>query len=225
MDTFLTYAFLFFFGSSIGYLIEVLFRRFVSAKKWINPGFLHGPYIPLYGFGVCVLYLFSSLNYGIDNYYIKSILVICIIGIGVTLIELIAGLIFIKGMNIKLWDYSNRKGNYKGIICPLFSLIWAICGAIYYLFIHHYNEIMVTFFIKYEVYLEFFLGVFYGLMLYDFIDSTSLATKVSKIAKNSKIIISFEQFKLDRKNKLKANKNSILKEMENYFFNHKSKKD
>ena len=49
-----------------------------------------------------------------------------------TLIEFVAGLIFIKGLKIKLWDYSNRKGNIMGIICPSFSLIWLIVGSLYY---------------------------------------------------------------------------------------------
>ena len=57
---------LFAIGSLIGWIIELFFRRFVSQKKWMNPGFLTGPYLPIYGFGVLVLYgvsNLSSLNY------------------------------------------------------------------------------------------------------------------------------------------------------------------
>ena len=57
MNFFLILAFLFFVGSSIGWVIELFFRRFFSAKKWINPGFLVGPYLPIYGFGVVVVVL------------------------------------------------------------------------------------------------------------------------------------------------------------------------
>ena len=49
-------SFLFFVGSCLGWCVEVLFRRFFSAKKWINPGFLTGPYLPLYGFGLTFMY-------------------------------------------------------------------------------------------------------------------------------------------------------------------------
>lgn len=53
MSLFLTIAFLFFIGSMAGWVIEVVFRRFFSSanpeRKWINPGFLSGPYLPLYG--------------------------------------------------------------------------------------------------------------------------------------------------------------------------------
>lgn len=63
MNLFLTIAFLFFIGSMAGWVIEVVFRRFFSSanpeRKWINPGFLSGPYLPLYGFSLCVLFLLS----------------------------------------------------------------------------------------------------------------------------------------------------------------------
>ncbi len=66
MSLFLTIAFLFFIGSMAGWVIEVVFRRFFSSanpeRKWINPGFLSGPYLPLYGFSLCVLFLLSLLN-------------------------------------------------------------------------------------------------------------------------------------------------------------------
>ena len=66
MNLFLTLAFLFFIGAITGWVIEVLFRRFLSSanpeRKWINPGFCTGPYLPLYGVGLCMLYLIASLE-------------------------------------------------------------------------------------------------------------------------------------------------------------------
>lgn len=66
MNLFLTIAFLFFIGSMAGWVIEVVFRRFFSSanpeRKWINPGFLSGPYLPLYGFSLCVLFLLRCWN-------------------------------------------------------------------------------------------------------------------------------------------------------------------
>ena len=116
----------------MGWAIELFFRRFVSQKKWMNPGFLTGPYLPIYGFGVTVLYGVSNMPLGITIPVWDIIVRVVIIGVGMTLIEFIAGLIFIKGCKIKLWDYSNRKGNIMGIICPSFSLIWLVVGSLYY---------------------------------------------------------------------------------------------
>ena len=62
MDLFLTILFLFAVGSTFGWTIELIYRRFFSAKKWLNPGFLVGPYLPLYGFGLCLLYLLASID-------------------------------------------------------------------------------------------------------------------------------------------------------------------
>ena len=47
MNTFLKLAFLFYIGSSLGWVLELFFRRFISGnnpeRKWINPGFMVGP--------------------------------------------------------------------------------------------------------------------------------------------------------------------------------------
>ena len=107
---------LFVIGSLLGWVIELFFRRFVSQKKWMNPGFLIGPYLPIYGFGVMVLYGVSNIPLGIEIKVVDIIVHILVIGLGMTLIEFIAGLIFIKGFKVKLWDYSDRKGNIMGII-------------------------------------------------------------------------------------------------------------
>ena len=122
---------LFVIGSLLGWIIELFFRRFISQKKWMNPGFLTGPYLPIYGFGVLLLYGVSNLSLGITNEVLDIIVHVLIIGFGMTIIEFIAGLIFIRCFKIRLWDYTNRKGNIMGVICPMFSLIWLAVGSLY----------------------------------------------------------------------------------------------
>lgn len=122
---------LFVIGSLLGWIIELFFRRFISQKKWMNPGFLTGPYLPIYGFGVLLLYGVSNLSLGITNEVLDIIVHVFIIGFGMTAIEFIAGLIFIRCFKIRLWDYTNRKGNIMGVICPMFSLIWLAVGSLY----------------------------------------------------------------------------------------------
>ena len=54
----LVLAFLFFIGSCFGWVLELLYRNLTHRhKKWINPGFCTGPYLPIYGFGLCTLFL------------------------------------------------------------------------------------------------------------------------------------------------------------------------
>ena len=66
MSLFLTLAYLFFIGSVFGWVLELLFRKFFSRSnpehKWINPGFCVGPYVPLYGCGLCILFLLAALE-------------------------------------------------------------------------------------------------------------------------------------------------------------------
>lgn len=191
---------LFVMGSLLGWVIELFFRRFVSQKKWVNPGFLTGPYLPIYGFGVVILYLMSSLNLPIDNDVANAIIKVLLIGIGMTVIEFVAGLIFIKGCNVKLWDYSNRKGNIMGIICPTFSLIWLLVGSLYYFFLNPYLVKAITWISENLIY-TYFIGIFMGMMLVDLAYSIHLATKLKEVKEAQGL--RFEEFKSMLKKKIK----------------------
>ncbi|MBQ6980366.1 MAG: putative ABC transporter permease, partial [Clostridia bacterium] len=191
---------LFVIGSLGGWLIELFFRRFVSQKKWMNPGFLTGPYLPIYGFGVIVLYAVSNIPLGIDDHVWDVIIRIIIIGVGMTLIEFLAGLIFIKGLGVKLWDYSNRKGNIMGIICPSFSLIWLIVGSLYYFFLNPVLVYSITWIAENLIY-TYFIGAVIGAMIVDFAYSIHLATKLKVF--NEYRALRFEEFKKEFKNKIK----------------------
>ena len=109
MSNILILAFLFFAGCLIGWGIEVIFRRFEpnnKARKWINPGFLIGPYLPLYGFGLCTLYLLAGLEKFIhtDNTALQKFILFLLMAIAMTVIELIAGEIFI----VKIHSYGQH---------------------------------------------------------------------------------------------------------------------
>lgn len=187
MNVFLKLAFLFFIGSIIGWIMELFYRRMISNRKWINPGFLVGPYLPLYGFGLCVCYLFSLMN-------LNGIQFILIMMVTVTAIEYIAGIIFIKGMGVKLWDYSNNFGNIDGLICPLYMIIWGILGAIYYYFINPYILGSISWF-ENNVAFSFFIGIFFGIIIIDTVYSTQLVVKVRKFAREKGLIVKYEEFK------------------------------
>ncbi len=172
-------ATLFVIGSVSGYVIELFFRRFVSQKKWMNPGFLTGPYLPIYGFGVVVLYAISNIPLPIYPEWVAIIVKILIIGLGMTLIEFIAGLIFIKGLKMKLWDYSNQKGNIMGIICPLYSLIWILVGSLYFFFVNPYLVIAINWISENLIY-TFFIGIVIGMVIVDFAYSLHLGLKIKQ---------------------------------------------
>lgn len=193
-DVFLVIAFLFFIGSTSGWVLEVLFRRFCTAKKWINPGFLTGPYLPLYGFGVVGLFGISLIPIHTGYYWLDSLLIILIMGVAMTVIEYVAGLIFIKGMKIMLWDYSDRWGNIQGIICPLFSLFWLIISAFFYFVIDSSVIAAVTWFVH-HIEFAYVVGIFTGFFLIDLAHSLNLSVRIRKFAEEHKVVVNFEKLK------------------------------
>lgn len=206
MSTLLVLAFLFYVGSMLGWVIEVLFRRFFSAnnpdRKWINPGFLIGPYIPLYGFSLVTLFVFSYIPVDfISNPMMQKIVLFVFMALAVTGLEYLAGIIFIKGMNIKLWDYSREWGNIKGIICPKFSAYWMILSAIYYFLIHP-RVLNSLYWLAGHLTFSFFIGFFYGVFMIDFAYSMQVLVKIRKFARENQIELRIEEFKdyLIRKN-------------------------
>ena len=205
MKILVTIATLFVIGSVSGYIIELLFRRFVSQKRWVNPGFMVGPYIPLYGFGTVILYGFSNIdlsNLGLPN-WANILITLFAIGIALTVIELLAGLIFIKGFHMKLWDYSNQWGNFKGFICPLFSLIWMAVGVGYYFLLNPVLVKALFFIYDYPLYV-FFVGVVVGMMVVDFCYSLHVGFMIKKYAGVASV--KFEEFKASISEKMAESK-------------------
>ena len=193
-DAFLVGIFLFFIGSCGGYLLEVLWRRFVSAKKWINPGFLTGPYLPLYGFGVVGLFLVSLLPIHTGKGWADALIIILIMGVAMTLIEYITGLIFIKGLRIRLWDYSKQWGNLQGIICPLYSLFWLMIAAVYYFVIDAKVIAAVVWFVN-HIQFAYVVGVISGIFLVDLCHAFGLSRRIKSFADEHNIVIHLEKLK------------------------------
>lgn len=190
MNYFLRFAFIFFVGCIIGWIVELFFRR-ITTKRWVNPGLLVGPYLPIYGFGFCTL---TDLYLLLSSYNIHPILVTIIMGICLTLIELIGGLVFIKGCGIKIWDYSDRWGNFKGLICPLFTLIWAIIGIIYYYFLAEPILNIVAMFDG-NILFSYILGLLSGILVIDLFYSTNLISKIKEFTDTNNIIIKLTELK------------------------------
>lgn len=189
MMIFLDIVFLFFIGCTFGWVLELFYRR-LAHGYWVNPGFLVGPYLPIYGFGLCALTVIYLTFYEMN---LPSILVIILMGAAMTLIEFIGGLSFVN-KPVKLWDYSNNWGNYKGIICPLFSLIWTFISALYYFFLSEFILDKVIWFNNHIIF-SFVLGMFMATIIIDFAYSTKLLSKVRKYAKESGATIRYEEFK------------------------------
>lgn len=197
MSMLLTLAFLFFIGSVLGWVLELLFRNLTQhPDKIVNPGFCTGPYLPIYGFGLCALYLLASLEqYSmIPDPFWNKVMLFAAMAVGMTLIEYIAGVFCLKYLKVLLWDYSDLWGNIQGIICPLFSFFWAILGAMYYFLIHpHILEGLEW--LANNLAFSFFIGVFYGVFVIDVIHSAQLVVKLKAYAEDNDVIVRYEALK------------------------------
>jgi uncharacterized membrane protein len=205
--------FLFFAGSLIGWGIEIVWRKFFSKNnpehRWINPGFLTGPYIPLYGFCLTILFVLSFIDVTfIENKIIRQTVLFIFMALCITLIEYIAGLIFIKGMKIKLWDYSKNRGNIQGIICPLYTFFWYVLSAVYYFLIH---PKILNWLYWFTNHLTFCLvvGFFYGVFSVDIVYSFRIMNRLRRFAKENKYVILLENLhqqirKMNEENKEKV---------------------
>lgn len=196
----LALAFLFFIGSVFGWVLELFYRRFFSGanpeRKWINPGFCVGPYLPLYGSGLCILFLLASLEDRITavNPTVKKLILFAGMAVCMTVIEYIAGIVSLKCFNLRLWDYRSEWGNIQGIICPKFSLIWALMGAAYYFLIHP-RILSALVWLSQNLAFSFFIGLFFGVFIIDVAYSSNIVIKIKKFADENDVIVRYENLK------------------------------
>ena len=124
MNLFLELVFLIFVGSMLGWVLELFFRRIVHGK-WVNPGLLIGPYLPIYGVGLMTMTVMYYLMYDLP---IHPILIILLMGLFMTISEFIGGLIGLKN-NVKLWDYRWYGRNFFNCLFNIHK-VFHICYKI-----------------------------------------------------------------------------------------------
>ena len=221
MTALLVLTFLFFAGSIIGWGIELFWRRFFSKnnpeKKWINPGFLTGPYLPLYGLSLCLLFALSFIDVSfVESKWLQKLLLFILMAFAITAMEFIAGLIFIKGMKIKLWDYSKNWLNIQGIICPQYSFYWVILSGAYY-FLVHPRILEWLYWFTNHLSFSFVVGFFYGVFTIDLCYTFQISTKIREYAKENKLEIRYENLKESIRKR-----NEEFEERKRFFFALKS---
>lgn len=117
--------------SILGWVLESLYRSFCE-KRFINTGFLHGPFCPIYGIGAIIMFLFLE-------HFKERILILFLISFFILSIwEYVVGILLEKIFKTRYWDYSDHKINIKGRVCLFNSICWGILGVIFVNYIHPY---------------------------------------------------------------------------------------
>lgn len=191
------YLFLFLCGTFAGWVLEVFWRRYFGlARRWINPGFLSGPWLPLYGFGVIILYKICELDLSLP---VRALVFL----LGMTLLEYITGFIFTKVFKIRLWDYSDSWLNIQGLVCPLYSFLWMVLGIFFSQILYPILSGEIDFLYE-NLYLSFFLGIYGGIFSVDLWQSFHIASRIKIFVNESgeKWQVDFEILKLELRDKV-----------------------
>ncbi|MFV0484680.1 MAG: putative ABC transporter permease [Candidatus Saccharimonadales bacterium] len=108
--------------SIIGWIAETIVCS-IEEKKFVNRGFLNGPYCPIYGVGAISMVLILGS--------IQNIVVLFLISIILTsALEYFTSWIMEKLFNARWWDYSHRFLNINGRICIANSLIFGVLSVV-----------------------------------------------------------------------------------------------
>lgn len=112
---FISYAFL-------GWCMEVT-CKFIQYKKFINRGFLIGPYCPIYGWGALAITIL------LKRYMEDSLVLFVMSTIICSIIEYLTSYFMEKKYHARWWDYSNKKFNINGRICLETLIPFGILGV------------------------------------------------------------------------------------------------
>ena len=154
-----------------------------------NRGFCHGPWVPLYGVGSCLLF-FLTHGYEENGIYLFMTGLV-----GGTLLELITGVIMNKIFHMRWWDYSKNPLNFHGYVCLPASIGWGAAALIVMKLLHP----RISSIPEHWSYITFVVlnTMFYTLFVEDLIFSTiaalELRERVSRLAANSEEIRSLRK--------------------------------
>ena len=95
----------FFIYCFLGWIWECCYVS-VRKHKWVNRGFLHGPFLPIYGSGAIVI-LISTIA-------VKDIVpLVFLLGmVSSTILEFCTGCCMEKLFGVRYWDYINLPHNF-----------------------------------------------------------------------------------------------------------------
>ena len=112
---------LFVIYSFLGWVMEVIVVL-PKEKKFVNRGFLIGPWCPIYGTGtVLMILLLDKYKQDIPALFVMAT-VVC------SILEYLTSYVMEKVFNARWWDYSDRKFNLEGRICLSNAMAFGILG-------------------------------------------------------------------------------------------------
>lgn len=124
------YLNMFLIGSIIGFIWE---NGLSIVFPSIESGILYGPWVPIYGFGVCIIIFIERLvfNRFKVNRFLKIFFMTLLIMLIVTGLEFLGGVLIKEFLHKTLWDYSKFKFNIGKYICLEITLLWGVMSLLF----------------------------------------------------------------------------------------------
>lgn len=174
-DEFIIFFLLFIAYSFLGWCMEVC-MAFIYKRKFVNRGFLIGPYCPIYGFGVLgILFLIGNNTNDILSVFLKSIL-IC------SILEYITSYLMEKIFKARWWDYSDKRFNINGRICLETMIPFGILGTLCFYIL---NPFLIKVITSINTNIRLILGI--TLVIIFLLDNVISFNVLNKIGKNIKL--------------------------------------
>ena len=171
------YILLFYVYSFLGWFMESIGGIFV-VKKYVNRGFLIGPYCPVYGTGVVLITLL--LNNSTDNCISLFINVMVICGV----LEYLTGYLMEKIFKARWWDYSDNRFNINGRVCLETLVPFSIMGT---LFLYVINPILINLFVSApDILIHIITWVLFFIIIIDTIFSLIIMNAFKNVTYNKK---------------------------------------
>ena len=117
------YFLLFLIYSFLGWCMEICVTLF-ERKKFVNRGFLLGPYCPIYGCGAILI------TFLLDSFTDKPILLFLMAILLCGTLEYLTSFIMEKLFHLRWWDYSKKKININGRVCLDTVIPFGILGVV-----------------------------------------------------------------------------------------------
>lgn len=107
--------------SVLGWACESLWCS-AGQRKWVNRGFLTGPYCPIYGFGALIILLCCV---PLKAY---PVLVFLVAMVAASALEYFTGWLLETLFHTRWWDYLHRRFQIKGRVCLRNALLFGLMG-------------------------------------------------------------------------------------------------
>ena len=125
----LNYILIFMVSAFIGWIWEVSLT-FIQHGLIVNRGVLHGPWLPIYGFGGLGIVVL------LERFRKHPFLIFSIAALGCGLMEYLTGWYLETFKHLKWWDYGDAFLSLDGRICFLSVFTFGLCGLFMIYFVY-----------------------------------------------------------------------------------------